>query len=66
MRLLARSFPATLLAAFIACCAVVARSQSADQESDPAALVDAPTIPRMVVDTDGTLHFGFRTVALDC
>ncbi|MDE3166924.1 MAG: alpha/beta hydrolase [Acidobacteriota bacterium] len=29
---------------------------------DTAALVDAPTVPQMIVDSDGTLHFGPRTV----
>jgi hypothetical protein len=32
------------------------------QKLDPAVLVDAPTMPQMVVDSDGTLHFGPRTV----
>jgi hypothetical protein len=27
-----------------------------------AAQADAPTVPQMVVDSDGTLHFGPRTV----
>jgi len=35
-----------------------------DQKPDNAALLDAPNVPRMVVDSDGTLHFGPRTVPL--
>src|SRR5277367_6472861 len=51
-----------LLAAFvIAGCAVVGLSQSEAQKPDSAVL-DAPTVPQMVVDSDGTLHFGPRTV----
>ena len=46
----------------IACCAVVAQSPRTAQGPDSAALADAPTVPRMLVDSDGTLHFGPRTV----
>jgi len=64
-RLIARRPVLASLAAFvIACCAVVAQSQSKDQKLDTAVLVDAPTVPQMVVDSDGTLHFGPRTVPL--
>ncbi len=53
---------ALLAAGALACCALVAQSQSSNQKLDPAVLVDAPTVPQMVVDADGTLHFGPRTV----
>ena len=60
-RLIARrAVPALLGAALIVSCAVVAQSQSAVQK--PALLIDAPTVPQMLVDSDGTLHFGPRTV----
>jgi pimeloyl-ACP methyl ester carboxylesterase len=45
-----------------ATCAVVAQSQRTVQDPDTAALADAPTVPRMLVDSDGSLHFGPRTV----
>ena len=48
----------------IACCALVAQNQSTSQKLDPAFLASAPTVPQMVVDSDGTLHFGPRTVPL--
>jgi hypothetical protein len=32
--------------------------------ADTAVLCDAPYVPQMVVDSDGTLHFGPRTVPL--
>ena len=51
-----------LLTAFMACPLVFAQSQSTEQKLDPASLVDAPTIPQMVVNPDGTLHFGPRTL----
>lgn len=59
---LAHSSTMLLLTAFMAYRMVAAQSQSAEQKGDPASLVDAPTIPQMVVDPDGTLHFGPRTV----
>ena len=63
MRLIPRSTPYALLAAFvIACWLLAAQSQRTVQKLDPAVLVDAPTVPQMVVDSDGTLHFGPRTV----
>jgi hypothetical protein len=43
---------------------VLAQSQKKDQKLDPAVLSDAPNVPQMVVDSDGTLHFGPRTVPL--
>ena len=62
---IARSFTSALLAALvIACCAVLAQSQRNDQKLDTAVLVDAPNVTQMVVDSDGTLHFGPRTVPL--
>jgi hypothetical protein len=64
-RLTARSSISVLLAAFaIACCAVVAHSQRTNQKLGTAILVDAPVVPQMVVDSDGTLHFGPRTIPL--
>jgi len=54
-----------LLAAFIiVCCVAVAQNEKKDQKLDTAVLVDAPAVPQMVVDSDGTLHFGPRTVPL--
>jgi len=62
-RLNARGFALVLVPAFvIGCCALVAQSQKKDPKIDPAALADAPVVPQMVVDSDGTLHFGPRTV----
>jgi epsilon-lactone hydrolase len=51
-----------LIAFVIACCAGVALSQQREQKLDPAVLADAPVVPQMLVDSDGTLHFGPRTV----
>ena len=51
-----------LPALIIGCCAVVAQSQKREQKLDPAVMTDAPVVPQMVVDSDGTLHFGPRTV----
>ena len=65
MRLIARGPALALLAAgVVVCCAVVAQSQQKDQKLDTALLLDAPNVPLMVVDSDGTLHFGPRTVPL--
>jgi pimeloyl-ACP methyl ester carboxylesterase len=62
-QLIARTHPIALLAALvIICCAVVAQSQTKDQKLDTAILVDAPLVPQMVVDADGTVHLGPRTV----
>jgi len=62
-QLSARSSVLTLLSAFvIGCGAFVAQSQNKEQKLDPAVLVDAPLVPQLVVDSDGTLHFGPRTV----
>jgi hypothetical protein len=63
MRWIARSTALPLLAAGImVCCTVIARSQSQDRKLDTAVLLDAPNVAQMVVDSDGTLHFGPRTV----
>ena len=65
IRLIARSPAlALLVAGVVACCAVVAQSQRKDQRLDTAVLLDAPNVPQMVVDSDGTLHFGPHTVPL--
>jgi len=65
IRLIARGPALALLAAgVLACCVVVAQSQRKDQKLDTAVLFDAPNVPQMVVDSDGTLHFGPRTVPL--
>ena len=56
---------ATAVAALIAaCCIAVAQSDKKVQKLDADVLVNAPTVPQMVVDADGTLHFGPRTVPL--
>ena len=51
-----------LIVFVIGFCAVVAQTQQREQRLDPAVLADAPVVPQMVVDSDGTLHFGPRTV----
>jgi len=62
-RPLARTSMFLLLAAFvIGCCAIVAQSQRKEPKLEPAVLAEAPAVPQMVVDSDGTLHFGPRTV----
>jgi len=61
--LTARRFgPALLTASVIGCCVLVAQNQKTQPKIDPAVLADAPVVPQMVVDSDGTLHFGPRTV----
>ncbi len=62
--LIARSITSSLLATCIAGCAVLAQSQTTEQNSNAVVPLDAPAIARMVVGTDGTLHFGPRTVPL--
>jgi len=52
------------IAIVISCLALVAQSQMKVQKLDTAVLADAPVVPQMVVDSDGTLHFGPRTVPL--
>jgi epsilon-lactone hydrolase len=54
------AFP--VLAATAVCCSVIAQNLRPPQRLDTAALVDAPTVPQMLVDSDGTVHFGPRTV----
>jgi epsilon-lactone hydrolase len=62
-RLSTRNFAIVLLPAFIiGCAAVVAQNQEREQKLEPAVLADAPLVPQMLVDSDGTLHFGPRTV----
>src|SRR5690242_14520960 len=61
-RLSARSSAVVLLPAFIIGCTFVARSQKKEQKLDPGVLADAPVVPQMLVDSDGTLHFGPRTI----
>src|ERR1035438_10267466 len=51
-----------LPAFLIAWYTVVAQSQRNEQKIDPAVLDDAPIVPQMLVDSDGTLHFGPRSV----
>jgi len=46
------------------CCGVVAQSQKKEQKLHPSVLLDALNVPPMAVDSDGTLHFGPRTVPL--
>jgi monoterpene epsilon-lactone hydrolase len=55
---------ALLAAGAIACCALIAQGQKKDQKLDPDLLLDAPNVTQMIVDADGTLHFGPRTVPL--
>jgi hypothetical protein len=62
-RLSARGSAIVLLPALVfACCVLVAQIQNREPKLDPAVLADAPVVPQMVVDSDGTLHFGPRTV----
>jgi len=56
------SSSASLAALVIACGTFLAQSQTAVQKLDPAVLAGAPNVPQMLVDSDGTLHFGSRTV----
>lgn len=46
----------------MACRSLAAQTPPTQPKVDPATLVEAPTIPQMVVDPDGTLHFGPRTI----
>src|SRR5947209_20409764 len=50
----------------IACCAIIVggqnQKQNEDAKGDLARLTKAPVVPQMLVDSDGTLHFGPRTV----
>jgi len=60
MRAVRHSFTGILIA-FVAA-AAIAQGQAAPQTSDSTAPLDAPPVARIVVDTDGSLHFGPRTV----
>ena len=63
MRLITRGSMFLVLPAFlIAWYTVVAQSQRNEQKIDPAVLADAPVVPQLLVDSDGTLHFGPRSV----
>lgn len=42
----------------------LAQDKTESQTLDPSVLINAPEVPQMIVDTDGTLHFGPRTVPL--
>ena len=46
------------------CLGQTAQSERQERKLVTADLVDAPIVPQMVVDSDGTLHFGPRTVPL--
>jgi pimeloyl-ACP methyl ester carboxylesterase len=52
----------TLSTALLASTASIAQDPGGAQKPDATALTNAPTIPEMIVDPDGTLHFGPRTV----
>jgi len=47
---------------FIFLCAICAQSQTADRNSDHPVPLDAPPVAHMIVDADGSLHFGPRTI----
>src|SRR6185437_263908 len=51
-----------LLAAPVVSTVCAAQENGGPQKLDAATLTNAPTIPQMIVDPDGTLHFGPRTV----
>jgi hypothetical protein len=55
-----RRLLAMLAPVVVACGAAAAQGQKTQQRLDTAVLVDAPVVPQMVVDSDGTLHFGPR------
>jgi pimeloyl-ACP methyl ester carboxylesterase len=59
---IARVLACALSAALTASTISVAQDTSGTQKPDAAALANAPTISQMIVDPDGTLHFGPRTV----
>ncbi len=62
MRPIPRSSLYLVLPALVAACAVVAQNQKNDPKIDPVVLAEAPVVPQMLVDSDGTLHFGPRSV----
>jgi hypothetical protein len=59
---IAYALTAMLLAAPIASTVCAAQDPGAPQKLDAATLTSAAAIPQMIVDPDGTLHFGPRTV----
>lgn len=61
-KLIARALTMTLSTALLASTASIAQDSSDAKKPDAAALANAPTIPEMIVDPDGALHFGPRTV----
>jgi len=61
-RIILRTTALLLLAGFTMNYVAVGQNPTQAPKLDPAVLVDAPTVPQMVVDSDGTLHFGPRTV----
>lgn len=61
-KLIARALTMTLSTALLASTASIAQDPSNTQKPDATALTNAPAIAQMIVDLDGTLHFGPRTV----
>ena len=59
---IAYALTAMLVAMPLASMVCAAQDPNPTQKLDPAALTSAPTIPQMIVDPDGTLHFGPRTI----
>src|SRR5690349_15111393 len=59
---IAYAVTAMLMVVPVASSISVAQDPGSPQKLDAAALTGAPTIPQMIVDPDGTLHFGPRTV----
>ncbi len=56
---------AWVAALVVICCVFIAQGQNQKQKDtklEPAVLAEAPVVPQMLVDSDGTLHFGPRTV----
>ncbi|HUP03655.1 MAG TPA: alpha/beta hydrolase [Bryobacteraceae bacterium] len=63
MQYLARSLSFALPVALgVVSFALVGQSQNQAPKLDPSVLANAPTVPQMIVDSDGALHFGPRTV----
>jgi len=61
-KLIARALTMTLTTALLASTTSIAQDPGDAKKPDATALTNAPTIPEMIVDPDGTLHFGPRTV----
>jgi len=59
---IAYALTAMVMAVPLASTVCAAQDSNPPQKLDPAALTSAPTIPQMIVDPDGTLHFGPRTI----